>query len=82
MPDLAKLRMDRAVSTFSELTCFGGAFDPVQFRVAISRSVIAMYTVAEKLDATSEDSKVVKDSADLLWSLGEQLNIITDGSRR
>lgn len=76
----AELRLDRAISTVSAHLRKEGKTDD-KLMGAVHRIVIFANTVAEALSA-SEQTQATRQASDLLWKLGEGLDMInTDGSR-
>lgn len=76
----AEMRLDRAISTVGAHLRKAGKADE-NLKGAVLRIVIFANTVAEALSA-SEQTQATRQASDLLWKLGEGLDMInTDGSR-
>lgn len=78
---MAQLRMERAVSTCASALKSSSDVSVDEFDRSIRRIVIAINTVAQALKKSDPADPSIAQAADILWYLGEGLQMATDGAR-
>jgi hypothetical protein len=79
--EMASARMARALTNIESVLEDNKPVDIVRFGGALTRVVIATNTIATILNRTDALDTPAKEIANLLWSFGENLDIVADGAR-
>lgn len=79
--DVARMRLDRAVSTTRDLLDHSPPDTSSGIEGAVTRIVIALNSLAHVLQSDGAATMSGPQVADILWSFGEDLGIRTDGAR-
>lgn len=74
--------MDRAISTIREALNREGPITLEELEGLIKRIIIANNSIAQLLNDPGDGERTNELASSLLWRLGEELGILTDGARR